>query len=83
MKYIKTLALLLLSISILTSCSEDEYFSTDVYSMKDTKAIENETKSSENDTNGFEPNDTTDSGKISILFDEPDVEDIDYAITIP
>ena len=83
MKYLKSLALLLLSISILTSCSEDEYFLADVYSMKDTEANLNDTKATENDTTSTEPNDSTESGMISILFDEPDVEDIDYVITLP
>lgn len=81
--YLKSLALLLLSISILTSCSEDEYFQNDVYSMNDTKTTDIDTKAAEVDTHSIEPNDTTESGQISILIDEPDVEDIDYVITIP
>ena len=90
MNYIKTLALLLLSISILTSCSDYEDFSSDVYSMKDTKTSENDTKATYNDindtdsdTDGTEPNDSTASDMISIIIDEPVVEDIDYVITIP
>ena len=68
MKHLTLLALLL-SISILTSCSDYEDFPADVYSKIDTKATE--------------PNDTTGSSQISIQIDEPDVEDIDYVITLP
>ena len=82
MNYLKSLALLLLSTSILTSCSEDEYF-TDVYSMKDTEANLKDTKATETDTTGTEPNDSTESGMISINFDEPEVVDIDFVITLP
>ncbi|MDE5850831.1 MAG: hypothetical protein K2H38_11870 [Muribaculaceae bacterium] len=83
MNYIKTLALALFSISILTSCSEDEFFTNEVYSVKDTEANLNDTKGFENDPNGTEPNDSTETGTISIHFNEPEVEDIDFSITIP
>ena len=82
MNYLKSLALLLLSTSILTSCSEDEYF-TDVYSMKDTEANVKDTKAMDNDTDGSEPNDSTESGMIPIIFEEPEVVDIDFVITLP
>ena len=69
MKYLKSLALLI-SLSTLASCSEGfEDFPADVYTMKDTKATE--------------PTDSTGYGQISIHIDEPDVEDIDYVITLP
>ena len=83
MNYLKSLALLLLSTSILTSCSEDEDFPADVYSVKHTETNETGTKGAENDTIGTEPNDTTGSGMISIIIDEPDVVDIDFVITLP
>ena len=71
MNYIKTFALIL-SISILTSltsCADHEDFPADVYSSMETK--------------GSEPTDTTATRKISIVVDEPEVEDIDYSVTIP
>lgn len=75
MKYLKSLALLI-SLSTLASCTQGfEDFPEDVYFPKDIKDTKN--------TKASEPNDTTGAGKISILIDEPDVEDIDYVITIP
>ena len=68
MKFLKSLALLI-SLSIFASCTEYEDFPADVYTMNETKASE--------------PTDTTGVGQISIHVDEPDVEDIDYTITIP
>ena len=82
MNYLKSLALLLLSTSILTSCSEDEYF-TDVYSKNDTETSLKDTKATETDTIGTEPNDSTESGMIPIIFEEPEVVDIDFVITLP
>ena len=76
MNYLKSLALLLLSTSILTSCSEDEYF-TDVYSKNDTETSLKDTKATETDTIGTEPNDSTESGMIPIIFEEPEVVDIE------
>ncbi|MBD5278504.1 MAG: hypothetical protein HDS32_04630 [Bacteroides sp.] len=89
MKYLKSLALLLFSLTILTSCSEYEDFPADVYSMNETESYGKNTKATENNTNdsddddNTEPNDTTGSGKITILIDEPEVEDIDFTITLP
>ena len=81
MKYLKSLALLI-SLSTLVSCTEGfEDFPADVYSTNEINDINDskDTKSSEsNDTN-----DTTGAGMISIQIDEPDVEDINYSITIP
>lgn len=72
MKYLKTLALLI-SFSTLASCTEGfEDFPADVYSINDTQ-----------DTKSVEPTDTTTSRQISIHFDEPEVEEINYAIIIP
>ena len=69
MNYIKAFALLI-SLSILaSSCTDREDFPSDVYSKMNTKASE--------------PSDTTGTSRISIIIDEPDVEDIDYAVTIP
>ncbi|MBD5263826.1 MAG: hypothetical protein HDS39_07125 [Bacteroides sp.] len=83
MNYLKSLALLLLSTSILTSCSQYEDFPADVYSMDNTEANEKNTKAAESDTDGTEQDDTTGSGMISINIGEPEVEDIDYTVTIP
>ena len=78
MKYLKSLALLI-SLSTLASCTEGfEDFSADVYSSNKINEI-NDTK----DTKSSETNDTTSTGMISIYFDEPEVEDINYSITIP
>ena len=85
MNYIKTFALLILSIFVLTSCSEDEYFTTDVNSLMDTQAIDNNTKAIDNNTDaeGIEPTDTTVNGPVSIIIEEPNVVDIDFVLTIP
>ena len=83
MNYIKTFALLILSVFVLTSCSEDEFFTTDVYSTEDTPSIDNNTKSIDNNTDGIEPTDTTANGLVTIIIDEPKVVEIDYAVTIP
>ena len=72
MKYLKSLALLL-SLSALASCTQGfEDFPADVYTQNDIK-----------DTKASEPNDSTGAGKISIHIDEPDVEDINYTVTLP
>ena len=72
MKYLKSLALLI-SLSTLVSCTQGfEDFPTDVYSQNNIK-----------DTKASEPNDSTGAGRISIHIDEPDVEDIDYTVTLP
>ena len=88
MKYLKSLALLLLSLSILASCSQDEYFE-DVYSKIDTEANVKDTKAMDNDINDTdddsdtEPNDTTQSGTITIIFEEPEIVDLECEITLP
>lgn len=75
MKYLKSIALLI-SLSTLVSCTEGfEDFPADVYSTNEI----NDTK----DTKSYEPNDTTSTNLISIHIDEPEVEDINYTITIP
>ena len=72
MKYLKSLALLL-SLFTLASCSQGfEDFSEDIYTQNEIK-----------DTKASEPNDSTGAGKISIHIDEPDVEDINYTVTLP
>ena len=87
MKYLKSLALLL-SLTILTSCSQDEYFE-DVYSKIDTEANVKDTKAMDNDINDTdddsdtEPNDTTQSGTITIIFEEPEIVDLECEITLP
>lgn len=87
MKYLKSLALLL-SLSILASCSQDEYFE-DVYSKIDTEANVKDTKAMDNDINDTdddsdtEPNDTTQSGTITIIFEEPEIVDLECEITLP
>ena len=69
MNYIKAFALLI-SLSTLASCSQGfEDFPADAYSNMNTKAAE--------------PSDSTGTSRISIVIDEPDVEDIDYVVTIP
>ena len=54
-----------------------------MYSMNDKEANLKDTKATETDTTGTEPNDSTESGMISINFDEPEVVDIDFVITLP
>lgn len=68
MNYIKAFALLF-SLSILaSSCTDREDFPADVYTNMNTKAEE--------------PTDSTGTGRITIIIDEPDVEDIDCNINI-
>ena len=68
MNYIKAFALLF-SLSILaSSCTDREDFPADLYSTMETKASE--------------PTDTTGTSQISIIVEEPDVEDIDYVENI-
>lgn len=72
MKLLKSIALLI-SLSTLASCTEGfEDFPADVYSINE-----------ESDTKSIEPTDSTASSQISIHIDEPDVEDINYTITLP
>lgn len=76
MKYLKTLALLAISLSTLASCTQGfEDFPTDVYSVENI----DESKG----TKSNEPNDSTGGSSISIHINEANEEDIDYVITIP
>lgn len=72
MKYLKTLALFI-ALLTLVSCDQGfEDFPAETYSMND-----------ENGTKATEHSDSTASGNITIIFDVPEVTDIDYVVTIP